>query len=1151
MNTYVDQTGFKTSDSEVRGSLVDFDGATFYKVSAVHAMRPFFMSLVSDANHWMFLSSNGGLTAGRKDSELALFPYYTDDKITESIEHTGCKTILRVKTKDGILLWEPFSERYQHMYRITRNLYKSIYGNTIIFEEINQELQLIFRYQWASSNAYGFLRTATLEDTSGTPRQVSVLDGVQNVLPWGLATAMQSARSNLADAYKKNECVLETGLGIYALSAFIVDRAEPSESLKANTIWSHGLSGARTLISSLQLDAFRRGESLQEQAVVRGERGAYFKQAELSLPASGQQQWWLVANVNQGPAAVEDINQALKANPAQLKELVLEDVAAGTQRLLALTGASDGLQLTSDSLTTSRHYANVMYNIMRGGIIDDNYTLERSDFEPYLKGANKALASQYGSLLDSLGEQFTLFELREQAMTTNDPDFIRLALEYLPLKFSRRHGDPSRPWNKFSINTQRESDGSKILDYEGNWRDIFQNWEALAQSYPEYIDGMIHKFLNASTADGYNPYRITKGGIDWEIIEPDDTWTFIGYWGDHQLIYFLKFLEISEAYFPGRLLNYWDTDCFVYANVPYRIREYKDILKDAKDTIDFDAAMDKQLRQKMKEEGADGALLPGKEGGLARANLIEKILVSVLAKVSNFIPEAGIWLNTQRPEWNDANNALVGNGVSMVTLYYLKRYLDFMSEFLQSHQPDAVPVSTEVHQLLHSCTTVLEEHQEALTTGITNTIRRQVTDGLGEAGSTYRQAIYTNGFDGNKQALGGEDLQAFISVADAWIVQTIAANRRHDGLYHAYNLIKIEGDTGISIRYLPEMLEGQVAALSSGKLQAEETLDLLDALRESALYREDQNSYILYPDRELPAFRDKNVIPPESVAESGLLSQLISDGNRTVLEKDSTGGYHFSGAFHNASNLKDALDQLPQNYQELVAQEKDQLMELFESIFDHASFTGRSGTFFAYEGLGSIYWHMVSKLLLAVQESCVRAESEGASSDVKKRLNAHYSEIKAGIGVHKEPQVYGAMPIDPYSHTPAHKGAQQPGMTGQVKEDVLTRNRELGVCIADGAIQFDPFLLNNGEFLDQEANFEFFDVHGESCSILLPAQSLAFTICQVPVVFQASKTEAGIELIANDGKVTQLAGLIIDAEISAAIFRRTGKYTRINVFLQG
>ena len=55
----------------------------------------------------------------------------------------------------------------------------------------------------------------------------------------------------------------------------------------------------------------------------------------------------------------------------------------------------------------------------------------------------------------------------------------------------------------------------------------------------------------------------------------------------------------------------------------------------------------------------------------------------MLVKFSNFVPEAGIWMNTQRPEWNDANNALVGNGSSMVTLYYLRRYITFMQKLFQ------------------------------------------------------------------------------------------------------------------------------------------------------------------------------------------------------------------------------------------------------------------------------------------------------------------------------------------------------------------------------------------------------------------------------------------------------------------------------------
>ena len=55
---------------------------------------------------------------------------------------------------------------------------------------------------------------------------------------------------------------------------------------------------------------------------------------------------------------------------------------------------------------------------------------------------------------------------------------------------------------------------------------------------------MICRFVSASTADGYNPYRITRDGIDWEVIDPADPWAHIGYWGDHQLIYLLKLLEI-------------------------------------------------------------------------------------------------------------------------------------------------------------------------------------------------------------------------------------------------------------------------------------------------------------------------------------------------------------------------------------------------------------------------------------------------------------------------------------------------------------------------------------------------------------------------------------------------------------------------------
>jgi hypothetical protein len=48
------------------------------------------------------------------------------------------------------------------------------------------------------------------------------------------------------------------------------------------------------------------------------------------------------------------------------------------------------------------------------------------------------------------------------------------------------------------------------------------------------------------------------------------------------------------------------------------------------------------------------------------ATLGEKLTGILLAKAGSVMPGGGLWLHTQRREWNDANNALVGNGLSAV-----------------------------------------------------------------------------------------------------------------------------------------------------------------------------------------------------------------------------------------------------------------------------------------------------------------------------------------------------------------------------------------------------------------------------------------------------------------------------------------------------
>ena len=1135
------------NQSEVSGKYVRIEGEEFYQIANYDQMKDFFISVVSDSNHWMFISTRGGLSAGRIDAQNALFPYYTDDKISDSSPYTGSRTIALVTSDGKTSLWEPLSEQHQGAYDITRNLYKNVYGDKLIFEEINHDLGLTYSYAWRTSDKYGFVKTSTLVNNSDLDVSVEILDGIENLIPYGVESDVQNSLSCLVDAYKKNELQPDVGVGLYSMSSILVDRAEPSEALSTTAVWSVGLPNSDKLVSSIQLDQFRKGSTVEQELDVRGRRGAYFVNDTIELAAQSKESWSIVADVNQGPADVRELIAYLKSG-ADVAADIESDIALGSLNLARIVGTSDGLQVTEDRLSANHHFANVLFNVMRGGLFVDNYAVEKQDLVDFVKGFNREQFARFEDFFAGLEETFHYSDLISAAEEVGDASLLRLCMEYLPLSFSRRHGDPSRPWNKFAIQVKKD-DGSQLLNFEGNWRDIFQNWEALSLSIPNYVESMISKFVNATTADGYNPYRITKAGIDWEKPDPHDPWANIGYWGDHQIIYLLKFLEFSNDHHPGTLRDYLTRDLFCYANVPYKIKSYQELLVDPHNTIDFDEAAEELIAQRVDKLGADGRLIWDSNDSVYYVNLTEKLLATVLSKLTNFIPEGGIWMNTQRPEWNDANNALVGYGVSMVTLYYTRRFQQYLVELFSAVEFDQVEISTEIYQLLNSINSTFTDNKQLLDGKISDQDRKKVLDRLGEAGSEFRNGVYDNAFSGDRVAVKTADLVEFCKLSLEYIDHTIRANRREDGLYHAYNLMTAGEDT-VEITYLYEMLEGQVAVLSSGYLQPEEALDVLVALRESAIYTARQNSYLLYPDRELTRFIDKNIIPAADIERSALLKALVAAGDTSLVEKTAAGSYHFNGEFNNVVSAREAMQSLRDSgYAELVDQDQSLIEEIFESVFTHREFTGRSGGMYAYEGLGSIYWHMVSKLLLAALENFQKAVAQGSDPALIGRLADCYFDIRSGIGFNKTPDNYGAFPTDPYSHTPGFAGAKQPGMTGQVKEEVIARLLEVGVSVVEGCITFNPFILRKSEFLKQEDSLVCFDINGDQQTVDLTAGQLGFTYCQVPVVYSLAE-ETTIVVHMADGTSSTIDGNTIDGELSMAIFDKKGTVAKIEVALK-
>ncbi len=1145
---YIGNTSVNTGQTEVEGGYTHIEGEVFYKITNYDAMPAFFMTLVSHSDHWLFISSTGGMTAGRKNEESALFAYGTDDKVADTAGKTGSKSLFLVEKKGCAHLWEPFSERYHGVYQISRNLYKNVEGNRLIFEEINSDLMLKFQYSWQFSEAYGFVKKSTLYNLANEDVSIDVLDGIRNIQPYGAGAIMLQQRSNLVNAYKKNELDKDSGLGLFVLSSMIVDKAEPSEALMATSVWSIGVAVNNVLLSSRQVDCFREGKVLSNETNVKAAPGAYMINASIKLPKETSKSWFLVADVNQDHATVIKLREHLKSKPDELLKLLEEDIENTTRALKTLMSKADGLQVTADGLVNGRHFSNVLFNIMRGGIFEEAYQIEICDFIEYVTGCNNQVYLRNQKFLCALGMHIEHDRLLEEINSTNDIDLIRIGFEYLPLMFSRRHGDPSRPWNKFSIEIKKE-DGSRNRSYQGNWRDIFQNWEALALSYPGYLQSMITRFVNASTIDGYNPYRITREGIDWEVIEPDDPWSYIGYWGDHQIIYLLKLLELLSNHNSSALDKLLSTRHFVYANVPYRVKGYADIVNNPHDTIDFDHDLENRVKAEVLKMGADGKLVQQANGQLYRANLIEKLLLTLLVKLSNFIPEGGIWLNTQRPEWNDANNALVGNGVSMVTLFYLRRYVSFCQKLLSNTGNESYHLNLPVVELFRALSGSFSKHKDLLKTGFSDSIRKQFMDELGTSGEAYRAKVYNEVSD-TMSDLSKDDVLDFLQDITLYIDHSIRANKRADGLYHAYNLIEFKDDKA-QLSHLYEMLEGQVAVLSSGFLNLVESLAVLDALKKSDMYREDQYSYMLYPNKELSRFFDKNALSNEFMKSSKLAEQLLKSGDSSVIVRDDFGGCHFNGKFNNAESLKNALNQLSTTkYGSLIDDEYDLFLGEFERQFDHKKFTGRSGTFFGYEGLGSIYWHMVSKLLLSVQECIYNGHDEYEGTEVMGRMVEHYYEIRAGIGINKSPELYGAFPTDPYSHTPYGKGAQQPGMTGQVKEDIINRWAELGVRVIDGCIHFNPIMLNENEWLTEARTFEYYAVNEEWEEIPVSADQLAFTYCQVPIIYTRNNEPQGshkIELRFEDDSKFKLESTLLPKEYSRELFNRSGMIRRVEV----
>ncbi|MDE0160844.1 MAG: hypothetical protein OXL98_03830 [Acidimicrobiaceae bacterium] len=1119
-----------TAGSQPRGEVIVSEGIEWYRVENYDLLDPFLVNVTSPGDLWLFVSSTGALTAGRRSPEHALFAYETDDRLHRSGGRTGPFTLVRVGGAADP--WEPFAAHARYG-QVRRSVAKTLCGDRLTFEEHNPELGLTFRYTWAAAADYGLVRTCELAasaDASGC--EVELLDGLIDVLPAGVDLETQQTSSTLIDAYRRSEFEPESGLALFTLEALVGDLAEPAESLLASVVWSRGLDGAVTAMSDRQIRSFRSGEALEPEHLAAGVKGAFLTSAAARIGPDSPLRWTIVADVDRDHAATALLRRRLRtADAGASAAAVSAALDRAHHEVMSLISYADARQETADRAAVASHLANVTYNCMRGGVPVDDHRVAVTEVGRFVASRNRGAANRFEQLTGGMEAVVELDELRDAV--SMDSTLVRLVNEYLPLTFSRRHGDPSRPWNTFRIG-DGTSASDRLFAYEGNWRDIFQNWQALVYSFPGYAESFLAKFLNASTMDGHNPYRISSEGIDWET-PGEGSWSNFGYWGDHQIVYLHSILDAVHRFHPGSLEVMLDRLEFSYADVPYRMLPHDSMVSDPKHTLEFDHAAQASIDERVAEIGADGRLVPGADGGVHHASLAEKLLVPALAKLSSLVPGGGTWLNTQRPEWNDANNALVGIGVSVVTVFHLREYLEFLDGLLERSPVAEVPVSPAVLEWLHGLEAAFDAHRGLAREGpISAAARRDLLDRLGRSGSSYRSRVYGRA---PEPAAGAsvDGLRRCIRAALPHLDRIVAEARRTDGLAHAYQLLRLGPDTA-ELAPLYAMLEGQAAAMSSSLAGPREVIELVDALFGSELYRPDQRSFLLYPNTPRPSFMEKNRVPEGLVGPA--LSSLIGDGHDIAL-RDAEGRVRFAARLRQAQDLEIALDSLDPAHRP-GRTGRSEALEAYEAVFRHRESAGRSQTMYRYEGLGCVYWHMVMKLMFRLQQRIFAAADAGADRSLVAEMVQRYRRVRSGLGPSKTVADHGAFPLDPHSHTPGHTGAQQPGMTGAVKEGILLRWGELGLQVEDGCLRFAPVLLDPAEFLAAARPWPPLGQGGR-----LEEGMLGFTYCGAPVVYRLDDSAPWTRAVLTDGQdVAGVDGL--DRDTSRALFARTGAIARID-----
>jgi hypothetical protein len=402
---------------------------------------------------WVYYTNRGqGVNSfGIHHKNNAIMEFNPANTAYENTPVKGYRTFIKC---NGVF-FEPFRE---YNSKAQRNFYIS--RNSFWIEEENREHGLLIRVKYfvLPNNSIGALvRKVEIENPGKEEKRLEIIDGLPKIIPYGITNGQYKEMSNLFKSWTEIRN-LEQDAPYYTMRSSSDDSAEVSEIeggyyyvgihegrvmpviYDAEAVFDYDSS----LVQPISFLKYPLAEMVQNKQCFYNKVPCGFTPISLTLAAGEHSQFHSLTGF---AGSTDQLN-------TKLREFCAEDFISGNEAV-----AEELVdQLTADIRTRT------------GVPVFDQY-MEQNYLDNFLRGG-------YPFVFGKDGEK----------------SVVHL--------FSRKHGDPERDYNFFSMAGEYYSQGN------GNFRDVNQNRRNDVFFHNEIGDFNVKTFFELIQIDGYNPLEV-------------------------------------------------------------------------------------------------------------------------------------------------------------------------------------------------------------------------------------------------------------------------------------------------------------------------------------------------------------------------------------------------------------------------------------------------------------------------------------------------------------------------------------------------------------------------------------------------------------------------------------------------------------------